>query len=804
MAQLTKPLRAAALPTSRRRLFVFTLVPLVAPAMLLWQSTRGTARDVSLTAATSAVLFLLVSLRLKGLVDAARRAATRENAMRRTGEALVAASVPEAVSLVGLNAVRQIIGKSPRLLIATGVPLRLVFDSTRPEGADGDDLDVVLHRYGRELHSQRFVVTTAARCGSTLSDALGDDTVVLVAAMLRGDEVSGLLVVSGEGVDRAEIIDAVCALASQMMLAIDSIELTEQVAQRRSEAHFRSLFQHAADIILVIDGQLQVRFHTPSAQSVLGWGPDESGRSIESVVVAGDAARARLLLRRVVVGDRRERGVGQPDDEWRVMDSHGDVRVFEVSCRNLLDDPNVSGVVVTLHEITERRKLESELKHQAFHDSLTQLPNRALFLDRVEHALARTGRREERLAVILIDLDDFKLVNDTRGHGAGDELLGQVATRLRLALRSSDSCARLGGDEFAVLAEGLVTDEEATHVAQRLAEQFKAPFDLGGEAVTTGASIGVALSESGSDASELLAQADLAMYAAKDAGKGAMQLFRPELMDLVQLRVRKVRELGLAVERGEFVLHFQPIMSLDDASVIGTEALLRWQHPERGLLSPGEFIDVVEDSELAIPIGVWVIDQAVAQAARWQEFAPDGGTFKMSLNVTPRELAHPGFVDTVVSALHRHGLPAQALVLEITERMLAGKDPQIVQAMAEVQEIGVRLAVDDFGTGYSALGYLRRFPVSTLKIDRSFVAGLGISPDDHALVEAIIRLGETFDLDLVAEGVETEAQLSELQRLGCHAGQGYLFSRPLTVEDAERFFARGMSPVGLFRPSILR
>jgi diguanylate cyclase (GGDEF)-like protein/PAS domain S-box-containing protein len=787
MKSLTEPVRVSAPRNSKRRLFVVTLIPLAAPGLQLWNASHGAARDVAVTAIASGILFFLVALRFMGLVEAARHAAGRETALRRTGEALVAASNPEAVYRVGVTAVDDITCGSPRLLIATGSPLRLRFDSASPDGHSGDDhLRALVMHHEPELLRQQFVLTTADHCGRVLRSMLGPDAIVLLAAMVRGEEITGLLVVSGPGVDRPEIIDPVCTLASQMMLAIDSIELTQQVAERRSEAHFRSLFLHAADIILVVDEHLQLRFSTPSAESVLGWDPaDGEHRPIESVVVAGDAARARLLLGRVLAGEWG--ASGGPDEEWRVMDRHGAVRLFEASCRNLLDDPSVRGVVVTLHDITDRRQLESDLKHQAFHDSLTQLPNRALFLDRVEHALARSGRHRERLAVLLIDLDNFKIINDTRGHAAGDALLGEVAQRLQSVLRVGDSCARLGGDEFAILAEGLVTDDEASHLADRLIEQLRAPFDIGGELVTAGASIGVSTSDHGTNASELLLQADLAMYAAKDAGKGGTQFFRPELIDVMQLRARTASELEQALERDEFALHFQPVVSLDSGRVIGMEALLRWQHPERGLLLPGDFIDIIEESDLAVAVGAWVIDCSVAQAAAWQRFAPEGGVLKMSLNVAPRELAEPGFVDTVVSALHRHGLPADALVLEITERILAGKDPQIARAMAELQELHVRLAVDDFGTGYAALGYLRRFPVSTLKIDRSFVAGLGRSPDDHALVEAIIRLGETFDLDLVAEGVETEEQRADLLRMGCQNAQGFYYSGPLPANEAEAY-----------------
>ncbi len=790
MVRLTEPVRSTRTRTSGRRLLLLALVPLAAPGLQLWNVTHGTSRNVLITSVASAALFVLVALRLKELVTTARHSTERENVMRRTGEALVAASTPAAVCAVGVDAVRQITGRSHRLLVALGPPLHVVFDSAAPDLPLEGDLAVVLRRFERELRDRGFVLTTADQCGRELSAALGPKAGVLLAAMVRADEVSGLLIVTGDAVDRAEILDPLCSLASQMMLAVDSIVLTQQVAQRRSEAHFRSLIQTAADIILAVDDQLRVSFHTPSAESVLGWqGAARGGRSIESVVVPGDAARARLLLRRVLTGDGAQRSSSEPDDEWRLVDRHGVVRLFEVSCRNLIDDPSVRGVVVTLHDITDRRKLEDDLKHQAFHDSLTQLPNRDLFLNRVEHALSRTGRHRERLAVILVDLDNFKVINDTRGHAAGDELLCQVADRLQSWGRASDTCARLGGDEFAILAEGLVTDDEASQLADRLAEQLRAPFSIRGEVVTAGASIGVSTTDYGANASELLRQADLAMYAAKDAGKGGTKFFRPELLALMEQRVRTASELEQAVRRDEFALHYQPIVSLVTERVIGFEALLRWNHPTQGLLHPGEFIDVIEESDLAVTVGAWVIDRAIAQAAAWQAYAASGRPLKMSLNVAPRELAHPGFVAAVSAALARYDLPAEALVLEITERMLAGTEPESVSSMARLQELGVRLAVDDFGTGYSALGYLRRFPVSTLKIDRSFVAGLGTSPDDRALVEAIIGLGETFDLDLVAEGVETEEQRRELLLMGCHGAQGYLYSRPMPANEAETYLA---------------
>ncbi|RHW24267.1 EAL domain-containing protein [Nocardioides immobilis] len=792
MTRLTDPVRPKSPTSSPRRLLFFTLIPLAVPGLQIWGISQGTA-DLPVTAAGSAVLFLLVSLRFTGLVHTASRAAHRETSMRRTGEALVAASDPDTVFHVALTAIGEITRPPTRLLVATGSPLRLVFDSAGDEESKDESLDQLLQRHEGELRRQQFVLTSAADCGPAFAAALGPEATVLLAAMIRDEQISGLLVISGPSVDRPESVDPICSLASQMVLALDSIELTEQVAERRSEAHYRSLFQNAADIILVVDRRLRLRYATPSATAVLGWDASESrDRPIDSMVAHGDAKAARNLLDRVL-----KRGVEagvEPADEWRIPDAAGDIRQFEVSCRNLMDDPSLGGVVVTLHDITERRRLESDLQFQAYHDSLTQLPNRTMFLDRVERALSRTGRNEVELAVILIDLDDFKVINDTRGHAAGDALLSHVARRLQTVLRPLDSCARLGGDEFAILATGLKSEKEAREIAERLIRHLSVPFDIAGEVVTAGASVGVTTNTFGAHASELLLQADLAMYAAKDAGKGVAQLFRPELIDIMELRARTARELGRAIARDELVLHYQPVVALETGAVIGVEALLRWQHPERGLLMPSDFIAVVEESDLAVAVGEWVIDRAIAQAAEWQRSSPTGGGLRMNVNVTPREFAQPGFVSTVVSALERHDLPAGALVLEITERILAGRDPRISLAMTELHELGVRLAVDDFGTGYAALGYLRRFPVSTLKIDRSFVAGLGHSPDDEALVEAIIRLGETFGFDLVAEGVETEQQRTTLLRLGCGSAQGFLYSTALPPAEIETFI-RTQSPV---------
>lgn len=800
MVQLAEPERLSPQVMSRARLSLIGSVSLIPPIVLLVQARTLSLYDIELNALASAAIFVLVTVRLSGLVQVARQSTQRENVLRRTGESLVGASSREEIYAVSAYAIAAMTGAPDdhRVLVAVAednnLP-RLVHDSAtldsssfddRPSAADLGDL---VARHGAQLSEHYFVLTNSDQSGEVLLARLGSDVPVLLAALVRAGTVAGVVAVAGGEVERTDIIDAVCAMAAQMMLALESADLTEQVLQRKNDAHFSSLIQNTSDMILVVNADLSVIYLTPSVRAVLGHESDAvMGQPVLGLLSALDAPRASSLLRRVQSAKpRAQHGRIEPDDEWRLVDAEGNVRAFEVTCRNLLEDPSVRGLVLTLHDTTERRALEEELKHLAFHDSLTQLPNRALFLDRVEHALSRQGRHRERLAVMLIDLDDFKMVNDTRGHAAGDALLVAIGERLRLTVRPQDTCARLGGDEFAVLVEGLVGDDEAGQLAERILTALRQPYGIIDDGFTVRASIGLSTSVDEADAAEMLIQADLAMYAAKDAGRGTYEFYRPSLQDVMQTRLTKNRDLEKALEEGQFVLHYQPVLHLGSGRVVGTEALVRWQHPDRGLVLPSEFIDVVEQGDLAVPLGQWVIETAVAQAVAWQLGRGGSNPLHMSVNVAPRQLSDPGFIAIVTNALRLHGLSPNALVLEITERMLAVQEPQIVRAMGQLKELGIGLAIDDFGTGYAALGYLRRFPVTTLKIDRSFVSGMDKSADDRALIEAIIQLGDTFALDLVAEGIETPGQRDTLVALGCEHGQGFLFARALPAAEATAY-----------------
>ncbi len=431
----------------------------------------------------------------------------------------------------------------------------------------------------------------------------------------------------------------------------------------------------------------------------------------------------------------------------------------------------------------ERKTFEDRLAYQAQHDPLTGLPNRVLFVEFLTLALARARRRQSTSAVLFLDLDRFKIVNDSLGHDAGDELMQQLSTRLVAALRPGDTVARFGGDEFTVLCEDLSVNDargQAIDVARRLLEVIEAPVELHGEDQHLSASIGIAIAGSGDSPETLLRDADAAMYRAKAAGKGRWELFDEEMRSSAQLRLETENSLHRALERNELRNFYQPIVDIGAAACAGAEALVRWQHPERGLVAPDAFIDLAEESGLIVPIGRWVLEEACRQLVEWRTAGQVSDSFTMAVNLSARQLAQPDLVQQVADALERTGAPAERIYLEITESVLMAETS--VDSMVALRALGVRLSIDDFGTGYSSLGYLRRFPVDTVKVDRSFVDGLGTESEDSAIVAAVVSLGHTLGLSVVAEGVETERQLAELRALGCDRAQGFWFAPPQSAD----------------------
>ena len=457
------------------------------------------------------------------------------------------------------------------------------------------------------------------------------------------------------------------------------------------------------------------------------------------------------------------------------------------------EDGRVVNFIGVQKDVTKQKELEKKLAHQAFHDPLTDLPNRNLFLDRVDHALKRARRRGEGVAVLFMDLDNFKVINDSLGHEVGDELLVAVAGRLESCLRPADTAARLGGDEFVVLLEDVVDAEEAARAAERIADALqREPFRIGDRELFVTTSVGIALGGRGEGErpGDLLRNADLAMYRAKDAGKDGHAVFEPGMNERALERLGMEADLRRALERGEFRVFYQPEVDLArGAEVVGFEALVRWEHPERGLVSPAEFIPLAEETGLIVPMGRWVLEEACRQAKEWRDSYPADPPLKMSVNLSARQFERPDLAEGVAQALRQSGLDPRGLVLEVTESMVVEDVDAAISTLEELKALGVKIAVDDFGTGYSSLSYLKRFPVDYLKIDRSFVSGLGRDPKDDGLVSASIELAHALGLEAIAEGVETEGQLQRLRSLGCELAQGYYFWKPMPGEAASSFLS---------------
>ena len=554
----------------------------------------------------------------------------------------------------------------------------------------------------------------------------------------------------------------------------------DEAALAAGEANFRQLFADNPQPMWVFDAET-LAFLEVNAAAIAHYGYSREEfltRSITDIRPAEDVPR---LLAQGRNGDE-----GVRHGAWRHRTADGRLIDVEVSSHTLRFAGRPA-VLVAVQDVTARVALEDELRHQAFHDSLTNLANRALFFDRAGHALRRLDRGEPGLAVLILDLDGFKTVNDSLGHAAGDTLLVAVAARLQTALRPTDTAARLGGDEFAILVEDAATPEAALAVAERVLESLARPLAVASKELFVYASIGVAWTAGDElDAGALVRNADAAMYRAKAEGKGCARLFEPAMHTASLERLELETDLRRAVAAGEFVLHYQPVVSARDGQVVSFEALVRWQHPTRGLIEPEEFIPLTEENGLIVDIGRWVLTEACRQARAWQLHHHDD-TLSVAVNLSARQLAEIGLVHDVARAVAASGLQPGCLTLEITESVLIADPDRAVARLRQLKAFGVRLAIDDFGTGYSSLSSLQHLPVDALKIDKTFVDGVAAGPEATGLVEAIMRLAGTLALETVAEGVERPEQLQSLQELGCAQIQGFYFSRPLSADDVETF-----------------
>jgi diguanylate cyclase (GGDEF)-like protein/PAS domain S-box-containing protein len=564
----------------------------------------------------------------------------------------------------------------------------------------------------------------------------------------------------------------------------------ERRAARMVEARYASLIANASDVIMIVAVDGALRFASPASERTLGLSPEAvAGKNLLDLWAGDDGERLKAFLAEVAA----TRGGTVGPVELRI--ERGPNRyVLEIVGSNLTEDPAVQGLALNFRDISERKALEEQLRQLAFHDPLTLLANRNLFRDRVQHSLTLAQRGRHQVAVMFLDVDNFKNINDSLGHDAGDRLLQAVAQRLVKSTRFSDTVARLGGDEFAILLEGIATIAEVESMAASLIEGLEQPFALSETEVRVSASIGVAFSTFETDAEALLSKADIAMYHAKAAGKSRFVTFQPQMQELLHERLRLEADITRALANEEFFVEYQPIVDLGTHSLLGVEALVRWRHPDLGVLLPGRFIQVAEECGQIVKLG-------------------RGADLRVAVNISGRHLQHGDLVQDVAQALEESGLEPGNLVIELTESTIMHNTEANLGRLRQLKDLGVRLAIDDFGTGYSSLSYLHRFPIDILKIDQSFVNRLTNTYNGPELARAVITLGETLGLDTVAEGIELESQVAALLALGCVAGQGFLFAASGSLEQLSKseFVARrnalwtaqaareDLSPTGRFR-----
>lgn len=596
----------------------------------------------------------------------------------------------------------------------------------------------------------------------------------MIPVMLRGEFFGALATARSQPFSR-DISRTLETLAAHVALALESTALSEQLGRRQSEDRFRSLVQNSSDVIAVISPSGTITYMSPSSKRVFG--QDASllvGRSLKELIHPEDAVRFLDALDRQT---RLATGGALIEARWRQCD--GSWQHLETAVSNLLFDPNVQGVVLNSRDITERKALEERLVHEAFHDALTGLANRALFTNRVRHAFTRLNGEgeDEGCHVLFLDLDGFKTINDSLGHAVGDQLLTAVADRILGCVGPADTAARLGGDEFAILLEGC-DESRANAVAQCMIDKLQTPFQLPGVEVKVQGSVGIASTSHADSGDDLLRNADVAMYVAKSRGKGRCAVYEASMHAVVIDRMELEVDLQRAIDQGALEVHYQPIVSLETGRILGVEALVRWNHPQRGMMSPVQFVPLAEETGLIVPLGRWILRQCCLQVRAWQERYPELAALSVNVNVSARQLQGQGLDEHVREALSESGLNPSSLVLELTESVwMQGED--VINRLKALKALGVRLAIDDFGTGYSSLGYLRSLPVDIVKIDKFFVDGLSEGAEGTAIVRAIVEMVRTLRLETIAEGVETPSQVAELARLSCDMGQGYLFTRPV-------------------------
>ena len=587
--------------------------------------------------------------------------------------------------------------------------------------------------------------------------------------------VSAVLVAHRDHTGRLEAISLVARDLSDLYAARRRVEATE--------VRLAALVEHASDLVCVVGEDGGIIYASPAVARVLGLEPhDLEGVPVADLVHPEDLDRLIEQAPAVVATPGMS-----PVFDARVAHTDGGWRHMEIVATNLLENPAVEGIVVNARDVTERVEVAAQLEERAFHDELTGLPNRALLLDRLQDALHRASRHQRSVGVLFLDLDRFKVVNDSLGHGAGDDLLREVARRLERTVRPGDTVARLGGDEFVVVIGDMLRHIDALTAAERIRRALARPVELGAESTVVTTSIGINIAHGDETPGDLLRDADTAMYRAKEEGRDRAELFDDNLRVQAVRRHSIQQELRLALESNRIEVHFQPVVRISDGAVTGAEALARVRAETGELLLPDQFIDIAEDSGLIADLGARVLTIAVGRLAAWGRRSGSTDPLSVAVNVSARQLSDPMFPRLVASTIADNGVEPDQVALEFTESALIAANPVTERVLDDLTGLGVRIGLDDFGTGFSSLAYLKRFPIDFLKVDRSFVAGLGSNDGDTAIVTGTIALAHSLGLRVVAEGVETEEQLERLRLLRCDLAQGYHFSEPVTDAEFDRF-----------------
>jgi len=760
---------------TRARLALLTCASLTAPLVIVVREALGESLDLYVLIGASAVLFPLVIMRMAEVVRRHEEATRREAALRIAGEALVTAGTREDIYGAALQGARSVVDQDVAACLYLYDAER---DALRAVGSTDGELAGLPALCPRDLPEQ----VRRRLPGKSVLTLDGPERLICMSPLFVREQLTGLLAVLADAPLRRAAEESLATLAAEVALALQSAALTEETLQQRSEARLSSLIKHSSDVISIVSPEGAIQYVSPSVEQMFGYPPDAlAGRAVIDIVHPDEAQRVLAFMAAVA----QEPPGSSTMAEFRVRHFTQRWRDVEALGTNLLGDQAIAGIVLNVRDISERKAFQAELEHQAFHDKLTGLPNRALFRNRVEHALAGRRRGNLPVAVLFLDIEDFQVVNDSLGHAAGDQVLQELGRRLEDCMRPVDTAARIGGDEFAILVTDAESELHSIEIAHRLMAALGVPIALEDRDVTVRTSVGIAFSDermiSFEDADELLRNADAAMYMAKEAGQGGYQVFEPEMHAKALARLELKSDLQRALDAGEFTLRYQPIMDLARGDMAGMEALARWEHPTRGTVSPVDFVPLLEDTGLIAPVGHHILSEACRWAAHMQRECPREPPLSMSVNVSAFQLQRPEFIDEVRDALAETEIPAGSLILELTESVMMQDMELSLLRLKALRALGVRLAIDDFGTGYSSLNYVRQLPVDILKIDRSFLSDP--NPEVAEMTAAIVQLARIFKLQAVAEGIENPGQLARVQDINCDYGQGFHFAKPLLGHD---------------------